>query len=138
MEVCVVLVETVVGQMDVLLLPQVSIARLVVLLSGKAGQAVLVNVDSEWIDGGQGDIDPQVKLVAVDQQGLANVLTHDHLCALRNLIDVLSDEDAFALRRCRWLADPGHFWLRDHRLLQLNHLVWQNERFGKKFEMSLA
>lgn len=50
LEVGVILVQTVVSQVDVLLLAQVSVATLVVLLSCKAGQSVFVDVKAQRVD----------------------------------------------------------------------------------------
>ena len=138
LEICIVLVETVVCQMDVLLLSQIAIPALIVLLGSKSGQAVFIYVQSEWIDRGHRHIDSQVKLVAVDQQRLIDVLADNHLGPLWYLIDVLSDEDALALRGGGRFADPRLVGLLGHGVLQLNHLVWEDESVGEEFEMSLA
>ena len=49
-EVCVEFVQTVISQVDVFLLPKISVARLVVLLRSEPRKSVFVDVDSEWID----------------------------------------------------------------------------------------
>ena len=124
--------------MHIFLLTKVSILAQVVLLSCETREAIFVNVQSKWIDRGKRDVHSQVKFVAIDEQRLVHVLTDDHRGALWNLSDVLSYEDALALRGRSRLADPRLVWLLGHRVLQLDHLIWQNERLGKEFEMLLT
>mgnify|MGYP000981557770 CR=1 FL=1 len=92
--------------MDVFLVTQVTITPQVVLLCREAHQTVFVNVQAEWIDRSQSNVESQVKLVPVDQQRRADVFTDDHLSAVWNLTDLLRDKYALALRACCWLADP--------------------------------
>ena len=84
--------------MYVFLLHQVATLALVILLRGEACQSVLVDVDAQRIDRREGHVNAQIELVAIDQQGFANVLTDDHGGALGDVVDVLGDEDAFSLR----------------------------------------
>ena len=84
--------------MHIFLLHQVATLALVILLCGEACQPVLVDVDAQWIDRREGHIDAQIKLVAINQQGFANIPTDDHWCALWDVVDVFGDEDAFSLR----------------------------------------
>ena len=65
LEVCIVLVQTVIGQMHIFLLTKVSILAQVVLLSCETRETIFVNVQSEWIDRGKRDVHSQVKFVAI-------------------------------------------------------------------------
>jgi hypothetical protein len=49
---------------------QVVMAGLHVGHGGEAGQALLIHEDSERVTGRDEDIDPHVKLVAIDEEGL--------------------------------------------------------------------
>ena len=84
--------------MDILLLPKVPVA-LIILLSGEACQSIFIDVETERVDRSQGDIDPQIELITVDQQRVIYVFANYHRCALRDLVDVLCYKDALALRR---------------------------------------
>lgn len=44
------LVQTVIGQMDVLLLSQVSVSALIVLLCGESSESILVDVETKRVD----------------------------------------------------------------------------------------
>ena len=132
------LVQTIVRQMHVLLLPQIPISTLIVLLSGKTGQAILIDIEAQRIYRSHRNVDAHIELVAIDEQWLAHVLAHDHLGPLRDLIHILRNKNAFTLRRGGRFANPGHIRFLDHRILQLEHLSRQDESFGQEFEMALT
>lgn len=136
MEVRVELIKTVVSQVNIFLLHQVATLTLIVLLCCKAGQSILVDIDTQRIDRCEGNIDSEIELVTIDQERLAHVLAHNHGRTLWNFIDVLSDKDAFTLRRRGWLTDPSCLRLRCHAVLELNHFVRQNEREREEFEVA--
>ena len=135
LEVGVKLVQTIVGQMYIFLLSEVPISALAILLSRKTRKPILVDIEAQRINRCQGNVNAQVKLVAVNQERLTDVLTDNRLYAFGYLVDIVRDEDAFTLRRGSRLADPGHVWLGSHRVLQLDHLSGQDESLGEKFEM---
>ena len=96
--------------------------RRVVLLRCKPGQAFLVDIYPEGVDGSEGDIDPQIPLVAVNQQWVLNVLL-DQARGLagtpRNLIERGDYLDSFALTTCLRLQDPKLVPILAHFMLQL-------------------
>lgn len=92
--------------MDVFLLTKVTIAALVILLSGETSQTVFVDIHSQWINRSQGHIDSHVKFVAIYEQRLADILTDDCLCSWWDLINILSDENALSLTGGSRFANP--------------------------------
>ena len=48
-----------------------------VRLRCKSGQTLLMHINPQWLVGRYTNIDPQVKLVAVNKQWICNVLTND-------------------------------------------------------------
>ena len=137
-EVCVEFVQTVISQVDVFLLPKISVARLVVLLRSEPRKSVFVDIDSEWIDWSNSNVDAQIKFIPIDEQWLANVLTNDYLSLLGDIVDVLGQKDTLALGRRSWFTDPCHLRFFSHWGLELDHLGWKNERFRQEFEMSFS
>ena len=66
LKVCVELVQAVIRQMRILLLLEVPIL-IGVLLSGKSSQTILVNVEAQRVHTRDGHVDPEIKLVSVEQ-----------------------------------------------------------------------
>ena len=71
------------------------------LHGGKSSQPVLEDVDLERVVGLDVDIDAQVKLAAVDEEGLGQVALDDDRLASRDLAPLVDDTDADAAGRGR-------------------------------------
>ena len=61
-------IDAVIGEMGVQIL--LKIARHIIWLRRKTNKAFVVDIDSEWVDGGDQNVDSEVELVAVDQEGI--------------------------------------------------------------------
>ena len=67
-----ILVDAVVGQMNEVVL---NLCRIIaVLCCGKSNQAIFIDVELDWIDTGEENIETQIKLETFDKEGLVNVL----------------------------------------------------------------
>ena len=79
------------------------VERLVlVLLRGKASEAILKHEDPKRKHVGNKNVDPEVKLVLIDEVGRLQVLLNDHVLAHVGKgvgVKSLGDVDAFALRQ---------------------------------------
>ena len=64
-------------------------------------QTLLVEINDEWVVGGDDDVEPQVPLVTVDQKGVVNVLGHHHGLVQGHLARMGDDEDPSAPGRIR-------------------------------------
>lgn len=53
---------------------QVGITRRMVFLCAHANQAIIVEKNAKWVTGSDEDVDAQVKLVTLHQEGLVQVL----------------------------------------------------------------
>lgn len=52
-------------------------SQVVIVFPGReSSQPVLINVETQGIDRGDGHVDAQVELEAVEEQGVVDVLTH--------------------------------------------------------------
>ena len=112
------LVDAVVREMGVKVLLR-PLRRAVVRLGRKPGQPLVVNVDPQGVDARQQDVNPQIELVVVDEEGVADVLA-DHrplqlvvvgICGLLELAWIFYEVDAFPLRALGGLNDPAIVWL---------------------------
>lgn len=72
----IIFVDGVVGEMGVGV-GEVEGGGLLEGLGGESGQALFIDVDSEGRDASDQDIDPQVELEAVDEEGVHDVLLDD-------------------------------------------------------------
>ena len=70
-------------------------------LVSKPDQTLLVEINDEWVVGGDDDVEPQVPLVTVDQKGVVNVLCHHHGLVQGHLARMGDDEDPSAPGRIR-------------------------------------
>lgn len=96
------LIDAGVGEMSV----QVMQRRQVVLLSGETHQAFLMNVNSQWMKALHTHIDPQVKLVAGDQQRVTDVPLYDYGAVVDQVLNILKDEDPSASGEVHRLTYP--------------------------------
>lgn len=64
-----------------------------VLLCAHANQAVVVEENAEWVTGSDKDVDAQVKLVALHQEGLVQVLLNDKVLLGWQLLTVTDKRD---------------------------------------------
>lgn len=72
---------------------QVALVGRVVLLGAHAHQAVVVEEDPERVAGGDQDVDAQVELEALHQEGFLQVLLHDEVVLARKLLAVADQGD---------------------------------------------
>lgn len=70
---CILLIDAVIGQVLKLLILAI-IGILVVGLSRKPAQSLVVDVDPEGVDAEDGDVDPEVKFEVVDEERVADVV----------------------------------------------------------------
>lgn len=98
------LVDGVVGQVH-LQVAEVSAQRALVELGGKPGEALFVDEAPEWPHASHQKVYPQVKLQAIDQQWLVQVLLRHIVLALDQPVVVSGQEDALALAVVLWLDD---------------------------------
>lgn len=76
------------------------------LLGGETHQAFLMNVNSQWMKALHAHIDPQVKLVAGDQQRVTDVPLYDYGAVIDQVLDILKDEDPSASGEIHRLTYP--------------------------------
>ena len=72
---------------------QVGFTWCVVLLCAHANQAVVVEKNAEWVTGSDEDVDAQVKLVSLHQEGLVQVLLNDKVLLGWQLLTVTDKRD---------------------------------------------
>lgn len=72
---------------------QVGLTGCVVFLCAHANQAVIVEKNPKWVAGSDKDVDAQVKLVALHQEGLVQVLLNDKVLLGWQLLTVTDKRD---------------------------------------------
>lgn len=72
---------------------QVGLTGRVVLLRAHANQAVIVEENAKWVAGSDEDVDAQVELVPLHQEGLVQVLLNDKVLLSRQLLAVADKRD---------------------------------------------
>ena len=77
-----------------------------VLLGCKSGQTFFEDVNPQWIDACHEDIDPQIKLVAVDEERVGNIPRNDREIVNIDLCNVINDVNAASSRHVSGLDDP--------------------------------
>jgi hypothetical protein len=50
----------------------------IIFLGSEASQALIVDIESQRIDRSDGNIDSEIKLKSVDEEGVSYILRHDH------------------------------------------------------------
>ncbi len=96
------LIDAGVGEMSV----QVTQRGQIELLSGEAHKAFLMNVDSQWLEALHTRIDPQVELVARDQQRVTDVPLYNYGAVIDQLLNILKDKDPSASGEIHWFTYP--------------------------------
>lgn len=129
--VLIVFVDRVIGQVNKWIIE----VLLLILLGGKPRQPFAKHENPEWLHIGHEDIQPQIKLVLVDEVGLLDVDLNDQVLCHVNLLESLRDEDTLALRHGFWLYYEVGVWVRVAELLQLFQLVRQQPRLGVELEV---
>ena len=112
----------------------------IIFLGSEASQALIVDIESQRIDWSDGNIDSEIKLKSVDEEGVSYILRHDHRQSTRYFIKVRNDRDSFALRGSFRLHNPERlvgllFGQRSHILLQGLVLTRAIEREGHEVEV---
>lgn len=105
-ETLILLVDRVVRQVHVLIL---LVDFLGVGLGGKTCESLLEDVNFKRLVPRDDYVDPQVKLVAIDQQWVRDVLGDHTRLVNVHIVDVVHDVDASALARVSRLNDPNVF-----------------------------
>ena len=97
----------------------------------KPDQAFIVNVDSERVNARESNIDSQVKFEPIESKRIVDVFTADILfvLSLRNVADLVCNDDAAALATCVRLTDPQLPRLFFNLILQVHQLLRQNVGF---------
>lgn len=72
---------------------QVGLTGCVVLLGAHANKTVIVEKNAEWVTGSDKDVDAQVKLVALHQEGLVQVFLNDKVLLGWQLLTVTDKRD---------------------------------------------
>lgn len=104
------LVDAVVGQVEVHVL-EITLG-VIIGLRRESDQTLIINVDSERLDAGEKDVDAQVKLVVVYEEGVRDVLRHHHAIAAELVLSHLQVAEtiqqvyALALGALGRLHDP--------------------------------
>ena len=89
----------------------------IVLLRCKTSQAFIINIKTERVYAGQGNIYTQVKLMAIYEQRVMNVLLYNALCLSCSSGHFVKGRDylyAFALAGCFWFHYPELFLVFSH------------------------
>ena len=119
----VMLVQTIIGQMSILVM-LIPGNILSILNSCKPNQSLLIDINSQRIDAHQSDVYPEIKLVAIQEHRLVEVLAHDAtLLQVGDVQVVVRYEDALALGARARLHYVVLAWVGLHGLLELGHLV---------------
>ena len=74
------------------------VPRCCIALSSKSGEALFEYIHSQRIITGHKHVDSEIKLVAIDEEGVWNVLGNDATLALTQLAPILHQIDSFSLR----------------------------------------
>jgi hypothetical protein len=96
-------IDGIVSQMDEVIL-QILLFCLLVVLSGKASQPLLIDIDSQRVAAIDKYVDPHVELQPIDQKGVVHIELHDSSFTLQ-LFYLGEKHDSFPLRRCLRLED---------------------------------
>ena len=75
-------------------------------LGGESGQSFFEDVDSQGLVARNNYIDPEVKLVAIDEEWVGDVARDDAELVDVEVVDVVDDVDASATTRVAGLHDP--------------------------------
>ena len=71
------------------------------------GESLIIEIEPEGVDTGDQDIDPQVKLEAVNQEGVLDVSLHTETgIRVRNIRELVNDLDPLAAGILGWLHNP--------------------------------
>lgn len=123
LECCVVLVQWIIGQMCILIW-FIASDELSILDCCQTNKAFLVDVDSQWIDAHECHIYTEVKLVAIQEQGVVNVLRDDGwLLCVAEFVVVVCYEDSSSLGWWTRFEYVVSLWVGRHSLLQLRQLM---------------
>ena len=83
-----------------------AILRADVLFSRKSHEAFTIDVNSKRVIARYNDINPQIKLVTIQQERVVDVPGDDASFVPRNILEFIKNEDTFALGRAGGLHDP--------------------------------
>ena len=89
----------------------------IVLLRRKTNKTFIINIKTERIYAGQGNVYTQVKLMAIYEQRVMNVLLYNALClscSSRYFVKGGDDLYTFALAGCFWFHYPELFLVFSH------------------------
>lgn len=89
----------------------------IVLLRRKTNETLIIDIKTERIYAGQGNVYAQVKFVAINEQRIMNVLLYNALClscSSRYLVKGGDDLNTFALAGCFRFHYPELFLVFSH------------------------
>ena len=96
------------------------IITLFVFLSSKTDKSFPIYVDSQWIIAGHDDVNSQVELVTKQKQRIVNISAYYTSFVFWHILELVQDEDAFALRGALGFDYP-HIAL--HRFLETSAII---------------
>lgn len=111
--------------------------------TSETGQALLEYIDPQGFVTSDENINSQVELMSVDQQGVGHVSRDDRGVVNIDIVDIIHDIDTLALTRVCRLNDP-HVLLRVMLLqllvvrVEVAEFVWEDIGIRDKIEVSLA
>ena len=112
---------------------------IIVLTSCKPCQSIVIDIESQGINTSDRYIDPQIELIAIEQQGVINILTDNVGTALiGNLCKFICHDNAFALRGGRGLCDPELVFVSLHFGFQVHEFVWKQVGLWNEVEVLLT
>lgn len=131
LEIRLLLVYGVVGQMHTHV-GKVDAVRGLVLLSGKACEALLVKVAPEGRNSGDQHVEPQIELQTVDEERFVEVLLGHVMLSGLHPLEVASEEDSLALARLLWLHNKSFSPLFVELLLEKREVLRQDPSLREK------
>lgn len=78
-----------------------------VSLRSESSQTFLENVETHWLVTGDQNINSQIELVSVDEQGISNIPRDDRQLVNINIVDVINELDSSSLSGIGRLNDPN-------------------------------
>ena len=104
----------------------------IVLLTCKAGQSFIINIDSPWIHRCDTDIQSQIKLETIDEEWIGNIPADYAILINWHFRDVINYIDTLALWWVLRFDDPHVillFWSQAMEMrVKVSKLIWENVR----------
>ena len=114
----------------------------IILLTCKAGQTFIINIDSPWIHWCNAYIKPEIKFQSVDKERISYISADDAILVNRYFWNVIDDIYTFALWRVLWFDDPHVILLFRSQTMEvrikISKLIWKYIRVRYDIEAFLA